>query len=121
MANVFTWAPDFNAQLENKPAIRVAAFGDGYEQRTQFGLNADADKWTLRFTRRDDAIAGAIYGFLKSMGGLQSFQWTAPGQTVAQKWVCRSYSKAPTNGTGTATTPAYLWDITAQFDQVFEP
>jgi phage-related protein len=98
--------------------------GDGYEQRTQFGLNANPAGWSLQFTKRTDAEAAAIYGFLTSMGALQSFQWTPPGESFALTFVCRQFTKAPVNGNGVdaATGRAkYLWDISAQFDQVFEP
>ena len=117
----FTWHPDFSAQLQYEPRVMVTAFGDGYEQRTQFGINANPQKWSLTFKARLDAEANAIDAFLQARGGLQSFFWTPPGQTVALKFVCRKWSKSPVAGNGTATAPAYIWDLTVPLEQVFEP
>ena len=49
MTNTFTWNPDFQAQVQYAPRVTVTTFGDGYEQRVQFGINANAQKWNLTF------------------------------------------------------------------------
>lgn len=121
LPNSFTWTPDFSAQVQYAPRVVVSAFGDGYEQRAQFGINANAQKWSLTFKGRLDAEANAIDAFLQSMGALQSFWWTPPGQTAPLKFVCRKWSKSPTAGNGTVANPAYIWDLTVPLEQVFEP
>jgi phage-related protein len=35
----FSYTPDFGATKKSQPAVRTAKFGDGYEQRVQFGIN----------------------------------------------------------------------------------
>jgi phage-related protein len=117
----FTWAPDFQAQVNYQPNVVVAKFGDGYEQRVQFGINANPQKWNLTFKARSDSEANAIDAFLQTAGALSSFYWTPPGQTVSLKWVCRKWAKTPVAGNGTAANPAYLWDLTVPVEQVFEP
>jgi phage-related protein len=120
MASTFTWLPDFKSKVSFKPNVRVASFGDGYEQRVQFGINANPQIWALTFTSREDAEASAIDGFLQAQGSLTSFFWTPPGG-VPLKFVCREWDKAPSSGNGSAASPAYFWDLTAKFEQVFEP
>ncbi|HQU03491.1 MAG TPA: phage tail protein [Acidocella sp.] len=117
----FIWNPDFNAQVTYAPNVLVAKFGDGYEQRVQFGINANLQKWNLTFKGRQDAEANAIDAFLQTAGGLNSFAWTPPGQTVALKFVCRKWTKTPVAGNGTAGAPAYIWDLTVPLEQVAEP
>ncbi len=121
MSATFNFTPDFSAQVAYAPNVLVAKFGDGYEQRVQFGINADPQKWSLSFKSRADAEASAIDAFLQTAGGLSSFFWTPPGQTVALKFVCRKWSKSPVHGNGTAAAPAYIWDVTVPLEQVFEP
>ena len=119
--STFIWASDFNAQVSYAPKVLVANFGDGYEQRVQFGINANLQKWNLTFKSRGDAEASAIDGFLQAAGGLNSFYWTPPGQTAALKFVCRKWTKTPVAGNGTAAAPAYIWDLSVPLEQVAEP
>lgn len=121
MSTTFAWTPDFQAQVQYAPRVDVVAFGDGYEQRVQFGINANAQKWNLTFKGRADIEANAIDAFLQTAGALSSFFWTPPGQTAALKFVCRKWSKTVAAGNGTAASPAYLWDLTVPLEQVFEP
>ncbi|MDE8343586.1 MAG: phage tail protein [Acidocella sp.] len=121
MSTTFAFIPDFSAQVMYQPNVVVAKFGDGYEQRVQFGINANPQKWSLNFRRRLDAEANAIDAFLQAAGALASFFWTPPGQTVPLKFLCRKWSKTPVAGNGTNAAPAYIWDLTVPFEQVFEP
>ena len=121
MTNTFTWNPDFQAQVQYAPRVTVTTFGDGYEQRVQFGINANAQKWNLTFKGRSDAEASAIDAFLQAAGALTSFFWTPPGQTAPLKFVCRKWSKNAVASNGTRAAPAYLWDLTVPLEQVFEP
>ena len=49
MANFPSIAPTFNAVKSSQPAIKTTKFGDGYEQRTTFGLNQNPKEWSLTF------------------------------------------------------------------------
>ena len=46
--SVFTFVPT-SAQLTKKPRVLEAGFGDGYKQRTNFGINANPQSWQLSF------------------------------------------------------------------------
>lgn len=119
---VFTYAPDYQAQAQYKPRVRVAAFGDGYEQRVPFGINTNPQTWTLKFENRDNTEGTAIQSFLNARGGYDSFVWTPPGQSVSLKFVCREWVAMPVKGTGSALDGSLqtFWTINATFVQVFE-
>ena len=108
----FIWAPDWRAQQQRRPRVRVAQFGDGYQQRSADGINADPRVWQLTFGNRDDTEAAAIEAFLAARGALEAFDWTPPTGS-AGTWVCPQW--ASTLETYGATT------ITATFSEVFEP
>jgi len=105
--------PDFGAQRKSQPAVRIAKFGDGYEQRVQFGLNQDPKVWDLRWSAKSNTDAAAIDSFFTARKGVEAFDWTPLGDTTAYKFVCRSWQRelqyADTN------------TVTATFEQVFEP
>jgi len=108
----FTWLPDYGASYEIKPSVRVAKFGDGYEQRQANGLNPQAKTWSLQFPSRSDAEASAISAFLAARGAVESFDWTDPSGGVG-KYVCRGWSLAKDQYN--------LNTIACKFEQVFEP
>lgn len=109
----FTWTPDFGAKAVYKPRVRVASFGDGYEQRQADGINARNDTWDLQFENRDDSETAAIHGFLALRAGVEAFDWTPPNEASAIRVVCREWSRA--------VTRANLNSVTAQFIRVYEP
>ena len=49
MATFPSIAPVVNAVKRSQPAIKTTKFGDGYEQRTTFGLNQNPKEWSLTF------------------------------------------------------------------------
>lgn len=108
----FTYVPDYGATREIKPNVRVAQFGDGYEQRLANGLNTQAKKWTLSFPMRSDTEADGIEAFLAARGAVESFDWTDPTGN-AGKYVCRAWVRR--------TDQYGLNTIECQFEQVFEP
>lgn len=103
----FTLIPDFGAALECKPSVEVAKYGDGYEQRVGTAINAQANKWSLKFTRE----AAAALAFVKARNGQESFTWTDP-LGVSGSYVCREWNLSHLG----ATHFALLCD----FEQVFE-
>ena len=108
--SVFTWVPDFGATMERQPNVRSVKFGDGYEQRAQFGINADMRKYNLTFGKRASSESAAILSFLETAGGVTSFTYTHVTDGTARQYICRSW-KASDSGYG-------VTDITATFEQV---
>lgn len=107
----FTWLPSYNAQVDSEPRNLSNSFGDGYEQRVGDGINNDMLKWSLRFDVRSIAETNLIRTFLKTRGGIESFDWTPP-IGLAGKFLCRKWSA---NASGPLT-----YDISAVFEEVPE-
>lgn len=108
----FTYTPDFGAQANYKPRVRIAQFGDGYEQRAAEGINARAQSWNLQFNNRTNTEAGNILTFLEARNAVEAFDWTPPNESTAIKVVCREWTKT--------IARSNLNSITATFQQVFE-
>ena len=89
----FTWTASTGANVSIRPSVRRVAFGDGYEQRLAFGLNTQAQVWTLEFRGRTSLEAATIDAFFRARGGVQAFDWTPPGGTAA-KFVCEEWSRS---------------------------
>jgi len=113
MATFPDYNPQFSATKRSAPIQRITQFGDGYQQRTSFGLNQDPKVWNLTFNV-DNEDAEEIETFLEARGkDGASFDWQAPDESSALKWICRSFNKE-----------VFSFDrnrITATFEQVFEP
>lgn len=107
----FTWTSSYNPTATRKPRVKVAKFGDGYEQRLADGINTIAEVWQLTFAARTNAEAGQIDDFLKARAAVENFDWTPPNG-LAGKYICREWSRTPTHGNAET--------ITATFEQVFE-
>lgn len=109
---VFTYIADFGATAEYDPRVRVARFGDGYEQRVADGVNPMAEAWALTFAVRTDSEAAGIVGFLAARGGFEAFDWTRP-DGVSIRVVCRKWNR---------TLDRYNMNtVTARFERVYEP
>ena len=113
MATFPSYNPQFSATERSQPKLRVTQFGDGYQQRTTFGLNQDPKVWNLTFNV-DDEDADEIETFLEARGkDGASFDWSPPDTATTFKWICRSFNRE-----------MFEFDrnrITASFEEVFEP
>jgi phage-related protein len=109
--STFTWTPDYPLDEEFNPRVRVAKFGDGYEQRTGDGINTQPSTWSLMFTVRN-TVGNQILEFLKARGAAESFSWIPPYSETMVRVRCGSWKK-------TIAGFDYMI-IQAQFDQVFE-
>jgi len=96
--STFTWIPDYAPQGEEVPRVLKSPFGDGYAQRVGDGINTNLPTWSLSFTNRSSAEYQAILAFLRAQGGTTKFVWTAPGESVAQNWICSAWKPVPWNG-----------------------
>ena len=105
----FIWVPSYGSPVTTKPAVEVAKFGDGYQQRVAVGINNKPRKWDVTFTNRPTATADAIDAFLSEAGGVASFDWTPPHGS-AGKWVCAEWKDLKTG--------PYTRTITGTFEEV---
>ena len=104
---------DHGASKNAQPNVRVAQFGSGYSQRSTFGINQDPKVWDLSWENRNANDANDIEDFLEARGGAEAFNWSPPDEATSYVWICKSWTK---------TMPySNLFNITATFEQVFEP
>ena len=113
MATFPNYNPQYSATKRSQSNLRITQFGDGYQQRTTFGLNQDPKVWNLTFNV-DDEDADEIETFLEARGKYgASFDWSPPDTATTFKWICRSFNRE-----------MFEFDrnrITASFEEVFEP
>tara|TARA_B100000161_G_scaffold188735_1_gene136546 strand:+ start:16 stop:357 length:342 start_codon:yes stop_codon:yes gene_type:complete len=113
MATFPDFQPQYSATKRSQPQQRITQFGDGYQQRTTFGLNQDSKVWSLTFNVKD-SDADIIETFLENEAkNGTSFDWSPPDEATSYKWICRSFGRE-----------MFDFDrnrITASFEQVFEP
>ena len=103
--------PTYGTRKTNSPIVKTTQFGDGYQQRVQFGLNQNPKVFSLTFNV-SETDADTIETFLDARGGTESFDFTPPGETSSSKFICRSWTKSmPYNNRAT---------INATFEEVFE-
>lgn len=95
------------------PRSRTIRFQDGFEHRIVFGLaqHQNPKVYNLSFNVTETQ-SDEIETFLDARGGTESFDFTAPGETSSQKFVCERWSKSiPYNNRAV---------INATFREVFE-
>ena len=106
--------PSYSAQKASTPNIRVTQFGDGYQQRVQYGLNQNPKTWTFNWKNITETESDTIETFLDARADDQdSFDYTPVGESSASKYICKSWTKT-INVPNRAT-------INATFEEVFEP
>lgn len=113
MATFPSYKPTYSIKKRSEPKVRKVQFGDGYQQRTTWGLNQNPKQYDLEFILRD-ADANIIEAFLDARAAdAASFTWTPPDSTTAYKWTCASWTREFL-GPGTSR-------IQLSFMQAFEP
>jgi len=80
---------DMKSAFERTPRIMEASFGDGYSQPLPDGINAFEERWNLSFSNRPKADIDTLRTFLDAVGNHISFNWTAPDDVSAKKWVVK--------------------------------
>jgi phage-related protein len=113
--------PIYGQRKTSAPKVRVISFADGFEHRINFGLtqhqNPKVYQFTFNVSETESDVIEAFFDARANAAGKtndsDSFDFTPPGESVAQKFVCESWSKSiPFNNRAT---------IQATFREVFEP
>jgi phage-related protein len=107
----FTWTPDKEPTGTVTFRTKSSKFGDGYEQRTQDGINNKSESWPLTFTGQRARII-EIRDFLDRQAGATPFYWTAPLAEQAL-YRCSSYQPRSLGGG--------VYTLSATFEQAFHP
>lgn len=89
---MWTWPVAVDSTLEVTPQVRVARFGDGYEQRAAAGIRSVQRSFAVRLSADIDTVKMAE-AFLRARAGVEAFDWTPldlqPGKFVCRKWSVR--------------------------------
>ena len=105
--------PSFPVRKKSQPNNKTVKFGDGYEQRTTFGLNQNPKIFNFTF-EVSETDADTIETFLDARAvDSASFTFTPPGESSSSQFVCESWNKSI----------PYLnrARVQATFREVFEP
>ena len=86
--------PTYNTRINNKPAVNIAKFGDGYEQRLTEGLNQNPLTVNLVFELGQTEADSAISFLDARITDGASFDYTLPNETTARKFICHSYPRS---------------------------
>ena len=120
MATFPSIKPTYGQRKTSAPKVRNVVFADGFEHRLNFGLTEHQNPKVYNFTFEvSESDADVIENFLDARANAagksddsDSFDFTPPGETVSQKFVCQSWTKSiPFNNRAT---------IQATFREVFE-
>ena len=93
MATFPSIEPSYSVNKASKPKVNMAEFGSGYTQRATFGLNQNLKEWTLRWDNITETQSDEIETFLDARGGVENFDYTAPGEASSSKYICQEWSK----------------------------
>ena len=109
--------PDRGMSRKVKPRVRKIQFGDGYEQRTSFGINNIEETYSVNFQNRSRAEIEDIAGYLSSLNGITAFNFTVPdtngtNNETTVKVVCDNYSTEFVNSN--------FYSCSAVFRRVYE-
>lgn len=88
---VFDWVPLIEPTTSRKPKVRVAKFGDSYEQRSKDGINNDLRSHSLKF-RNYDSVINEIEQFLEDAGGVSSFYFSLKKGPI-KLYKCEEWSR----------------------------
>jgi phage-related protein len=95
----FIWVSNYASEIQSKPAVNLVKFGDGYEQRSEDGINNTLLKLSLTFEGRDKQETRAITHFISKRRGAQHFFFDAPfpynfdnSQNYPKRFVCEEWS-----------------------------
>ena len=111
---VFDFAESPGSGLQEQPRVVVTQFGDGYAHRQEDGLNAIAQVWDMRFRNVERGPGDEIIQFFRDHRGVTPFLWTPRWSSAPILVICPNWSR-------TQPEEHEISDISAKFQQVFEP
>ena len=99
--------PDKSLSQSATTSVRVAKFGDGYQQRVADGLNSVGGSFNLTFTNRTKEDIDDMVAFFESKKGVGSFSFTYPDSNSTTTYAGPLVKgTTPVGGASTAVTMA---------------
>lgn len=84
------WCPSLHMSRKKEPRLLIAAFGDGYQQRTLDGVNAMNRTWTVQFEMKDAAVIADMETYLEGRKGA-AFPFQDPADGKLYNVYCDSW------------------------------
>jgi|TARA_R110000744_G_scaffold98835_2_gene191058 phage-related protein len=109
--------PDKMLARTTNPQVKVASFGDGYEQRLPDGINTLKESYSVSFSTQPKADIDDIVAFFDTNKGVVPFNFTIPdtnagGGEKTIKVVCPTWNQVYDYGD--------YYSCTATFKRVYE-
>jgi|TARA_B110000285_G_C15015507_1_gene558835 phage-related protein len=91
-------SPDKQLTRSTSPKVKLATFGDGYEQRLRDGINGLSESYNLSFNNRTKNDIDDIVAFFDTKHGVVPFNFTIPdsngsGSETTITVVCDTYTQ----------------------------
>lgn len=78
--------------------VRMASFGDGYEQRIADGINTQQQQLQLSCDNITESERNTLVAFFEARGGTEAFTYTSIGDATAKVYTCIGYSETVISG-----------------------
>lgn len=108
----FTWRTQGQPEGSFNQRVRVAKFGDGYEQVAADGINSEQQSWPLSFSGLEKEMVPLLSFMRRHV--IKSFVWSPPyGKQGLYRVVSDSIRATPVGG--------QVMTVSATFQQSFAP
>jgi len=105
-------APSESTATTRAPAVLLAQYGDGYEQRMANGINPRRLEATVVWSALTAADALIISNVFEGLGGVLPFTYALPPDATVRRWLCESWTQTAID--------RYAATITAEWREVFD-
>ena len=85
--------PTYGTTKNSAPNIRIAQFGDGFQQRSTFGINQNLKVYNFTWSNISESDSDLIEDFLDARAGVENFDYTPAGESASKKMICRQWNK----------------------------
>ena len=108
------WIPDIPITTEREWRLRIAQFGDGYQQRMLDGINALDLRWSLSFENKTSDVLLAMDAYLQEQEA-SSFPFRDPVSGILYNVFCDAWQLqwGPSRRRDGVTT--YYGSLSAEF------
>lgn len=97
-----------------KDNVTIVAFGDGYQQRMENGINAQREEWNIIYSPLSKAELESAMTTFNAVGAVGKLTWTSPLDGLDKTYVVIKDSRKLQRQGG-------KWRLSLALQQVFEP
>jgi len=112
------WRPSQPVIAKTTPRLRVAKFGDGYEQRMLDGINPNDVTWSVSFENRLQVVLNEMDQFLAERKA-SAFPFRHPGDGILYMVFCDEWQIEWHGKKWKGTSPVYYGTLSADFRKAF--